>query len=282
MTTASSLRKRWVVFAATVGCVLATWLSFAPTASAAPTARAAVTTQRMSGPTLNVRQAGWYPAGAQLGLSCFARGQSVQGYYSPWFPGGWDNLWYRTTDGFWVADIDIDTGSNNPVTGACPARIFNPTGAALWAINHYTDPDGMWLSADCTYFVSKAWWASGLPRTSSWTDGDPNSWSPRNPNGATFNASVADGFKNYVVNNGLATINQVSYSDSTAGGAQLGDVIAYDWDSNGVVDHVAIVINYSGDRPNVAQHTQSGIRPWNISFGGAGLSGRVYLLHEIR
>ncbi|TWE11728.1 hypothetical protein [Rudaeicoccus suwonensis] len=77
------------------------------------------TTQRMAGPTLNTTQAGWYSVGSHLNLQCYARGESVKGYYSRYIPGGWDNLWYKVGDGYWVADVDINTGSNNPVTGAC-------------------------------------------------------------------------------------------------------------------------------------------------------------------
>lgn len=77
------------------------------------------TTQRMTGPSLNTTQVGWYSKGSHLNLQCYERGQSVKGYYSPWIPGGWDNLWYKVSDGYWVADVDINTGSNNPVTPAC-------------------------------------------------------------------------------------------------------------------------------------------------------------------
>lgn len=77
-------------------------------------------TQRMTGPTLNTTQAGWYSAGSHLNLQCYTRGQAVKGYYSKYIPGGWDNLWYKVSDGYWVADVDINTGSNNPVTPACP------------------------------------------------------------------------------------------------------------------------------------------------------------------
>lgn len=87
------------------------------------------TTQRMAGPTLNTRQAGWYGVGSHLNLQCYARGQSVKGYYSRYIPGGWDNLWYKVSDGYWVADVDINTGSNNPVVPACgtPGRAMGQT-----------------------------------------------------------------------------------------------------------------------------------------------------------
>lgn len=74
----------------------------------------------MSGPTLNSTQAGWWAAGAALTLTCYQRGQSVQGYFSPYVGnGGWDDLWYRVNDGYYVADIDLETGSLNPIAPQC-------------------------------------------------------------------------------------------------------------------------------------------------------------------
>ena len=76
-------------------------------------------TQRMTAANLSSQQDGWYEVGANLSLVCYARGQSVKGYYSYAISGGFDNLWYKTTDGHFAADVDLNTGSNNPVTGAC-------------------------------------------------------------------------------------------------------------------------------------------------------------------
>lgn len=90
-----------------------------PASATTPSGTVAVSTQRMSDATLHSTQAGWYNKGSRLSLACYKRGQSVQGYYSRWIPGGWDNLWYKTSDGYFVADVDINTGSNNPVTPAC-------------------------------------------------------------------------------------------------------------------------------------------------------------------
>lgn len=74
-------------------------------------------TQRMTGPHLsNYRQVGTYTKGQRLTLTCYVRGQYVSGYY-----GGPSNLWYRVSDGYYVADIDLNTGSNNPVASACPS-----------------------------------------------------------------------------------------------------------------------------------------------------------------
>ena len=80
---------------------------------------AMVTTQRMSDASLKSTQHGTYSKGRKLSLSCYKRGQSVKGYYSKYIPGGYDNLWYKVSDGRYVADVDLNTGSNNPVTKKC-------------------------------------------------------------------------------------------------------------------------------------------------------------------
>ncbi|SEB58853.1 peptidoglycan DD-metalloendopeptidase family protein [Arthrobacter woluwensis] len=92
----------------------------APADAATPTGKVAIKTQRMAKATLNGTQLGWYNAGQTLTLKCYARGQAVSGYYSPWLPnGGLDDLWYKTSDNGFVADVDINTNSNDPVTPAC-------------------------------------------------------------------------------------------------------------------------------------------------------------------
>jgi hypothetical protein len=100
--------------------VIASVLNFPVAASAAASATVMVQTQRMSDASLTSTQNGWYAKGAVLQLSCYKRGQSVKGFYSPYIAGGWDNLWYKVSDGYFVADVDINTGSNNPVTAECP------------------------------------------------------------------------------------------------------------------------------------------------------------------
>lgn len=251
-------------------------------------------TQQMSGPSLASHQVGTSPAGTQIDVVCYTRGQKVQGYFSSSIPGGWDDLWYRHTTGVWSADVDLETGSNDPVTPPCPTRKFNPANAVLYALDHVGDTDA--LGSDCTYFVSSAWWYAGLPRSDQWTDGVTQKVlgqdAPKyNIYGATPTAAVADRFKNYVINQGYAAITEISWSDPTAAGAQPGDVIAYDWNNgaDGVIDHLAIVTSIADDgRPVVAQHTPSDRRPWNTDPKGIELlklpqykGARAYLLREI-
>jgi hypothetical protein len=128
-------------------------------AVAAPMATVAATTQKMSQPTLNSTLLGWYSKGSRLTLSCYVKGQAVKGYFSPWLPnGGWDDLWYRVADNTYVADVDIDTGSNNPVTGPCTtASTTSPAPAGVAAKvdafvakynNKFVDYDGAY-GAQC-------------------------------------------------------------------------------------------------------------------------------------
>lgn len=87
----------------------------------------ASSTQRMSAPTLHSVQSGTWKKGTKLTLTCHARGQRVSGYYSSWVPGGTSNIWYKTTEKMWVADIDINTGSNDPVVAACSSIKWGAT-----------------------------------------------------------------------------------------------------------------------------------------------------------
>ncbi|OBG82649.1 hypothetical protein A5699_05725 [Mycobacterium sp. E802] len=138
-------------------------LPLAPaTADAAATVK--VRTQKMSAPNLNSAQNGWYDAGTKLTLVCSARGQAVKGYFSFNIPnGGWDNLWYKTSDGSYVADVDIETGTLESVAGDCgataapaPAANADRVGRALsWARNQMaTNPNG---TIQCFEFVEAAY-----------------------------------------------------------------------------------------------------------------------------
>lgn len=90
-----------------------------PAAPKTITGKAMVKTQKMSKATLKSTQKGWYAKGSKLTLKCYVRGQKVKGYYSKSFKGGWDDLWYKVSDGYYAADVDLNTGSNKPVTKKC-------------------------------------------------------------------------------------------------------------------------------------------------------------------
>lgn len=68
-------------------------------------------TQRQSDANLTLRQYGWYNNGDRITLVCSRRERAVEGHFSFNIPnGGLVNLSYKTSDGDFVADVDIETG----------------------------------------------------------------------------------------------------------------------------------------------------------------------------
>ncbi|MDH6246843.1 CHAP domain-containing protein [Mycobacterium sp. OTB74] len=116
----------------------------------------------MSEPNLNSHQSGWYNPGEKLTLLCSKRGQAVKGFFSFNIPGGWDTLWYKTSDNNFVADVDIETGTLKDVTKDCdgggdvsapaaeaaPASPAGRTKGATTEHNPFDTPD---LIGYCTY-----------------------------------------------------------------------------------------------------------------------------------
>lgn len=119
---------------------------------------------------------------------------------------------------------------------------------------------------DCTYYASTVLWAGGLPPSPEWTwnSTDRSQWaSDVLAPGVTRTAAVADELVNYLVREGLATKTLITWSDNTAGGPDIGDLIAYDWDNgaDGTMDHIAVVTGFTDEGyPLVSQHSPT---QWN-------------------
>ncbi|MHA7666824.1 hypothetical protein [Mycolicibacterium sp. HS_4_1] len=145
----------------------------APAAHADPVATVMDKTQRMTEPNLSSHQDGWYSPGDRLTLVCSRRGQQVKGHFSFNIPGGWDNLWYRTSDGHFVADVDIETGTLKDVTPDCgdgggapapapaaaPAPSDSASSALAWANSKIGSDD---YDQACGVFVANAYGQQGL------------------------------------------------------------------------------------------------------------------------
>ncbi|WP_062306324.1 RICIN domain-containing protein [Demequina subtropica] len=82
---------------------------------------------RMTQPRSWATQKGAYRKGRTLTLSCSVQGSSMFGRGSANIPGAFSRLWYRTTDGYYVADVHLDTGSNSSVTKSCTSVSSNIT-----------------------------------------------------------------------------------------------------------------------------------------------------------
>lgn len=121
---------RFLTVAVTCGLVIVGTVAGTGAAYAESSATVKTRTQRMSDANLNSQQNGWYSAGDHVTLVCSRRGQAVKGYFSFNIPnGGWDNLWYKTSDGNFVADVDIETGTLNVVAPDCGSNSPPPAPA---------------------------------------------------------------------------------------------------------------------------------------------------------
>ena len=211
--------------------------------------------------------------GTPFSAVCAVRGRDVYG----------NTVWHKISAPVqgWIADFYTTTpGFNQYIPGESDcSSMYNRVAARDWAYAHWLDKE-KYPGNDCTWFVSQALWAGGLPRTSTWTDYLPD-------------AINADRFKNAVIRAGYATIREVTWSDNTAGHAQLGDVIAYDWNgpADGIIDHVAVVTTPPNAQgyPSVTQHSlprRDRYWSWDIDRNGwienTHPGSRVYLIHVIR
>jgi hypothetical protein len=129
--------RRLVAVLAVVAAMFVVQAPVETATASTKTGKVMVNTQRMSGPSLTTTQYGWYSKGSTLSLVCYQRGQSVYGYF-----GGPDSIWYKVSDGKYVADIDLDTGSNNPITPACTSSLSSRVDAFVAKWNgKYADYD---------------------------------------------------------------------------------------------------------------------------------------------
>ncbi len=240
------------------------------------------------------------PDGTLVHIECELEGSPVDN------GSGASTVWERLTNGTYLPNAFINTGVDGytpgiPRCGESEAdsrrtgyfRYGAASNAQHWALTPSFIPGG-----DCTYFVSLSLWdGGGLPETDEWSNdsSDRSKWGSRRlyP-GVTVAAINADAFVNYMTTSGTAERREIRWSDNTAAGAELGDVIAYDWESasgrpgaDGRIDHLAMVTKFNGDGfPLVSQHTPGQLnRYWSYSesaddwIENAKPGARAYLIH---
>ncbi len=236
--------------------------------------------------------------GTRVAVECETSGAPVSNGYQT------IDIWDRLENGTFVPNAFLDTGSASWTPGIpqCAAldRVratfsgeYNRVGAADNAI--LFAPTVQMLPQDCTYFVSLSMWDGGrLAKTPEWTNEstDQSLWASRTlAPGLTKAAADASSFVEYMERSGTATVSEIPWSDNTANGALLGDVIAYEWDSSQPgVDHLAIVTGFTSDGyPLVSQHTPNQVnRFWSYSetkhnwIEYAEPGSHAYLVHIVR
>lgn len=276
------------ILGAIVALVAGATVTVAPTAAADDITATVFTAPNVeyvnlrNGPGLDHERIGQLDAGASVTLVCWSSGTSVT---SPFEGQTASTIWYKVAGypNAWISDAYLYTGSDQPVTSQCSdsesslstenatQQKYNGTVAAQWAKDHLEDPDRFEEGGDCTWYVSQALWAGGLPRTRIW-DAVTKRLGPRGAyltySEVTPTARLAHEFTNYLVDRGLATKQEViDWADRSVMGANIGDVIVYDFNADGTIDHATIVTAIGPD--GVVKVTQHGPslpdKPWDWS-----------------
>ncbi|HEV3310273.1 MAG TPA: amidase domain-containing protein [Chloroflexota bacterium] len=237
---------------------------------------------------------GWMPEGASPEYNCFTHGEMI-GTVSVWF-----NVTYNGVTGYYASFYDNSSYKNDaeltakygvPACGSAPpvpptesppetppteapgAHVpvsespsnqaplgvsFNRTAAVAWATKNAKDKPP--YESSCTWFVSKALWAGGLPQTAAWTSagGHGHPWSHRP---GSVDAWAVPNFVQYILSTyPHSTFTEISLTGNKVPAAEPGDVIAYDWEGKSTINnftnlkHLALVVSISpGQYPDVAE-----------------------------
>jgi hypothetical protein len=168
-----------------------------------------------------------------------------------------NRTWYFATSRFgsgWLPDHFTDTSirASQWLPGLQQCRKLNSTqanpeynrsAAVAWALAHAADPqrsEGL-----CTIFVSQALWAGGFPRSAEWHEG---AWASR----------IVSGLLDYLQRTASVTKYDITPNLSTNAVPQAvaGDIIAYDWNNDGVLDHTSFVVDLVRQYPEVSDWGQ--------------------------
>jgi len=162
---------------------------------------------------------------------------------------------YRTSVVLGVLVAIVGLGSLTATRASADTSTYNRTAAVSWAMANAQDPQGS--GGLCTWFVSQALWAGGMPETADWEPG-------------TRSSVYVQDLVNYLTSSNDATLINIT-SDLTTNAvpqAEPGDIIVYSWDGT-TLDHMAFVVGIaSGQYPEVSEWGQFDFttHPWYKVF----------------
>jgi len=131
---------------------------------------------------------------------------------------------------------------------------YDREAAVAWARNHAQDVPP--YDASCTWFVSNALWAGGLPKDELWTDQGEFGRIQHRP--GTKAAWTVDHLLNYIQykypQSELVRLDSEDFRNNSVLQADVGDVIIYIWWDDGEYDHASIVTDVVSEHyPEVAE-----------------------------
>jgi cell wall-associated NlpC family hydrolase len=144
------------------------------------------------------------------------------------------------------------------------ASEYNGHDAAKWALAHAEDRQKYGEYEDCTWFVSQALWAGGIPKTKKFTDQASHGHLHSVPGTETswLTGELKDYLKHKYPDSKYIPLD---FSKNSVPQAKPGDVIFFDWNGDKKLDHASLVVD---DAPGTKYPEVS---EWG-NVGGAGES----------
>lgn len=137
-----------------------------------------------------------------------------------------------------------NSNSDSPFVTSGRSVPFDREATASWAKNH-AEGDQPLLYASCTWFVTNALWAGGLPKNPKWTDEGSRGRIRKVP--GTVAATAVQPFLDQLFHTFPGSqLKQLSMTQNRVNEAQVGDLIVYSWEGT-TWDHLAIITDITDD-----------------------------------
>lgn len=136
-----------------------------------------------------------------------------------------------------------------PTVPTVPNPEYNRLAAVNWALAHAQDPQTN--GEECAKFVSEALWAGELPQTLQWNN---QGWyrSGLTWFDGTVTANAAQPLLTYLEQNystEWVPLGKMSAGNNNVPEAEIGDIIAYSWNGDGTIDHLAFIVGFAEGNP---------------------------------
>jgi hypothetical protein len=139
---------------------------------------------------------------------------------------------------------------------------FDRAAAVSFALAHAQDPEP--FPAGCTYFVTRALFAAGIPENPQWNlDGSHGEiWYLTERPGTPAATAVTPFIQAIMSAYPASQFIPLTMSQNNVPQAQLGDLIAYDWNGDGTYDHLAIITGFAAGDPQYPLVSEWGVYGW--------------------
>lgn len=220
------------------------------------------------------------PEGSWVSPACWVYGETVTNPYNYS-----SSVWVRDSSGLFWPEVWLETGSEGvppglpgcdaaaPAEVAIPNSFYNRALAVKWAkSNASNDPTSLYAASACTWFVSNALWRGGFAKDAIWTSEGEHGRLRKVPGSVTAWA-VPELFNYLTLQNrfdvSVVDLTAERFRNNSVPEAELGDLIAYDWDGDGSLDHFTMVTEIApGNYPEVSEWGVNNVYPkrgWTYS-----------------